>query len=166
MSDQNFISQKAAEVSIEGLQRSIEDATKATSREIFYYNFSLVALHLYILNKVFDFIFTKSELLPKFIWEVGAICLFVFIIILLAIISTINLLKSYHLSRLNNFNSLQSLINQNYSKEREREAINLNNKIDKKYQRADFLCKVNLCIFLLEIFSIVFKIFFLSLKLA
>ncbi len=164
MSDQNFISKKAAEVSIEGLQRSIESATQATNKEIFYYNFSLVALQLYILNKVFDFIFTKGELLSEFILEIVIICLFVFAIILAAIISTIKLLKSYHLSKLNNFNSLNSLISQNYSEDREQEAKKLNHKIDKKYQLADLLCKTSLCIFLLEIFSIVLKILLLSLN--
>lgn len=51
------VSSKAAELSLEHLVKSIETSTTTVDKEIFYYNFSLIGLQLYILNKTFDIFF-------------------------------------------------------------------------------------------------------------
>ena len=54
------IRKKVAEVQIESLAKKVELATQTSDKEIFYYNFSLVAIQLYIINKSYEAVFLKS----------------------------------------------------------------------------------------------------------
>jgi hypothetical protein len=146
------VSGKAAELSLEHLVKSIETSTTTVHKEIFYYNFSLIGLQLYILNKTFDIFFQRHNTALNI--EILFICIFVCLIVFLAILSTTNLLQSYQLSRENNFNILQNLIANNVSSENEKNAEIENQKMSIRYKRANLLCKINLHIFFVEIIII------------
>ncbi len=153
------VQQKAVEVVIEGIQQTIISTTQTVDREIFYYNFSLVGLQLYITNKALELVFIGGEKLIKFSPQIVIAGSFVASIILVSIFSTYNLIKAYQSSRGNNHETLQSLINKDNSEEAEEKVKKLNEEIGKKYKIATRWCMFNLMIFCVEVFWVIFEIY-------
>ncbi len=88
--------QKAVELSMELLTKSIEQGTVTLDKEIFYYNFSLIGLQLFLINKIFDAV-EKSHALNLSL-EISIISVFILLIIIWSIRSTKNLLDAYQKS--------------------------------------------------------------------
>jgi hypothetical protein len=149
-STSNFNTQeKASELSIEHIVRSIEHSTVTTDKEIFYYNFSLIGLQLFLINKIFD-VAEKSHAINLSL-EISIICFLILWIIIWAIRSTTNLLDAYQISKTNNSQMLDSLARGDFSIEIEKLTKEQNEIISTKYQLADRLCRQNLWLFVVEI---------------
>ena len=153
--------QKAVELSIEHLVKSIEQSTTTTDKEIFYYNFSLIGLQLFLINKIFDVV-EKSNAVNLFL-ETSIICVFIFVSIVLAICSTINLLEAYQKSKVNNYKMLESLMSGDFTLKSEKSAQEQNKIIEIKYSLANKLCMKNLWLFVAEIALIILLLYWQAL---
>ena len=145
--------QKAVELSMEYLAKSIEQSTVTVDKEIFYYNFSLIGLQLFLINKIVDVV-EKSHTLNLSL-EISIISVFILLIIIWSIRSTNNLLDAYQISKANNSEMLESLTRGDFSDESEKFTKEQNKIISTKYQLADTLCRQNLWFFVLEIALII-----------
>jgi len=153
------IRKKVAEVQIESLAKKVELATQTSDKEIFYYNFSLVAIQLYIINKSYEAVFLKSINIS--IAELTLLLTLSTLSVFFAIFSTTCLLKSYQLSKLANTNLLDLLTLNKFSI-KDQESIETSNKeVGRLYKKADLLCKSNLWLFFGEV---VIAVIFLFLK--
>ena len=141
--------QKAVELSMELLTKSIEQGTVTLDKEIFYYNFSLIGLQLFLINKIFDAV-EKSHA-PNLSLEISIISVFILLIIIWSIRSTKNLLDAYQKSKINNYETLQNLMIGDFSIESQESSQKQNDIISTKYQLANKLCDQNLGLFVVEI---------------
>ena len=141
--------QKAVELSMEYLAKSIEQSTVTVDKEIFYYNFSLIGLQLFLINKIFDAV-EKNKIFNLSL-EISIISVFILLITIWSIRSTKNLLDAYQISKANNSEMLESLTRGNFSNESEKSTKEQNKIISTKYQLANTLCRQNLGLFVVEI---------------